>query len=192
VSEPAGPGEVTRLLRRLGSGDDEAAERLASLVQVELRRMAARYLAGERSARTLQPTALVNEAWLRIVPEAAREVHGRGHFMAIAARAMRQILVEHARARDSRKRGGQWQRVSLSEVPPGLNPEAAFNELLDLEDAVGKLADAHPRAARVVELRLFGGLTIAETAEALGVSHFTVDEDWVYAKAWLSRALRQR
>src|SRR6185295_20058169 len=142
-------------------GDDRAEERLASLVQAELRRMAAKFLAGERAAKTLQPTALVHEAWIRIVPNAAREVNGRGHFMAIAARAMRQILVEHARARDSRKRGGEWQRVSLSAIPPGLNPEAAFNDLLDLDDAVGKLAAQHPRAGRVVELRLFGGLTIA-------------------------------
>jgi RNA polymerase sigma factor (TIGR02999 family) len=192
VSEPAGPGEITQLLRRLGTGDGEAAERLACLVQAELRRMAARFLASERAAKTLQPTALVHEAWLRIVPAAAREYQGRGHFMAIAARAMRQILVEHARARDSLKRGGRWQRVSLSAVPPGLDPEAALNDLLDLDRAIGTLADAHPRAARVVELRLFGGLTIAEAGEALGVSHATIEEDWILAKAWLSRALRSR
>jgi RNA polymerase sigma factor (TIGR02999 family) len=190
VNEAGAPGEVTQLLRRLGSGDAEAEGRLATLVQFELRRMAARFLAGERNARTLQPTALVHEAWLRIVPNATHEMQGRGHFMAIAARAMRQILVEHARARDSRKRGGKWQRVSLSAVPPGVNPESALNELLDLDEAVGKLTEAHPRAARVVELRLFGGLTIVETAQALGVSHATVEEDWILAKAWLARALR--
>jgi len=191
VSEPAGPGEITQLLRRLGTGDEAAESRLASLVHVELRRMAARFLAGERAAKTLQPTALVHEAWMRIVPNASGELNGRGHFMAIAARAMRQILVEHARARDSRKRGGGWQRVSLSAIPPGLDPEAALNDLLDLDDALARLAEAHPRAARVVELRLFGGLTISETGEALGVSHATVDEDWILAKAWLARALRR-
>lgn len=193
MSPHAAPGEVTELLRRLGAGaDDDAANRLAALVQAELRRMAARFLAGERAAKTLQPTALVHEAWMRIVPAAARGLNDRGHFMAIAARAMRQILVEHARARDSRKRGGTWQRVSLSEVPPGVSPEAAFAELLDLDDALASLGEAHPRAAQVVEMRLFGGLTIAETGEALGVSHATVEEDWILAKAWLSRALRRK
>ena len=189
---PPRDGEVTELLRRLTGGDPEASNRLAELVHADLKRMAARFLAGERAAHTLEPTALAHEAWLRIVPVGADRAQGRGHFMAIAARAMRQILVEYARARGRNKRGGDWQKVSFSEEPPAGQPQADLDELLDLDRALEALAKEHPRPARVVELRAFGGLTILEAAEALGVSHTTVEDDWALARAWLSRALRPR
>ena len=186
------PDDVTGLLKRVALGDEAAAARLAEVVHADLRRVAARFLAGERDAHTLQPTVLVHDAWMRVMPGSGRTLVGRGHFMAVAAGAMRQVLIEHARARDRLKRGGDWQRVSLSNAPPGTNPQAALDELLDLDAALEKLAVEHPRAARVVELRAFGGLTIDEAAETLGVSHANVDDDWVLAKAWLSRALRAR
>jgi RNA polymerase sigma factor (TIGR02999 family) len=192
MSVSSSPEDVTGLLRRIERGDEAAAARLAEIVHADLRHMAARFLAGERDAHTLQPTVLVHEAWLRVVPSSSKGLGGRGQFMAIAARAMRHILVEHARARDRLKRGGDWQRVSLDESSPGPDAQAGLDDLLDLDAALQKLAAAHPRPARVVELRAFGGLTIDEAAEALGVSHATVEDDWVLAKAWLSRALRQR
>ena len=180
------------LLRQLEQGDPEAADRLAELVYAELRRLAARFLAGERAGHSLQPTILVHEAWLRIVPGSSGQARSRGHFMAIAARAMRHILAEHARGRGRQKRGGDWQRVSFAEVPPGASPQADLDEMLDLDRAMQELEQAHPRPARVVELRSFAGLTIAETALALGVSDVTVENDWTLAKAYLSRALRHR
>jgi 5'-nucleotidase len=183
---------VTALLRQVEQGDSDASERLADLVYAELRRLAARFLAGERAGHSLQPTLLVHEAWLRIVPGSSGEARSRSHFMAIAARAMRRILVEHARAHGRQKRGGDWQRVSFAEVPPGASPEANLDEMLDLDRALRELAQAHPRPARVVELRSFAGLTIEETTPALGVSHVTVEDDWALARAWLSRALRRR
>lgn len=183
---------MTGLLRLVAQGDEQATARLAEIVHADLRHMAARFLAGERDAHSLQPTLLVHEAWLRVMPDRSGRLQDRGHFMAIAARAMRQILIMHARAKGRDKRGGDWQRVSLSAVPPGTSPEAELAELLDLDAALERMALEHPRAARVVELRAFGGMTIDESAEALGVSHATVEDDWVLAKAWLSRALRPR
>jgi RNA polymerase sigma factor (TIGR02999 family) len=191
VSSSALPEDVTDLLRRMGSGDVAASERLVEILHADLRHMAAKFLAGERDAHTLQPTALVHEAWLRLMPAASRGLQDRGHFMALAARAMRRILVDHARARRRDKRGGDWQRVSLSAVPPGTSSEAVLAELLDLDSALDRLAEKYERPARVVELRAFGGLTIEETAEALDVVTSTVEEDWAFAKAWLARALRQ-
>ena len=185
-------GEMTGLLRLVAQGDEQATVRLAEIVHADLRHMAARFLAGERDAHSLQPTLLVHEAWLRVMPDRSGRLQDRGHFMAVAARAMRQILVMHARAKGRDKRGGDWQRVSLSAVPPGTSPEAELAELLDLDAALERMALEHPRAAHVVELRAFGGMTIEESAEALGVSHATVEDDWVLAKAWLSRALRPR
>jgi RNA polymerase sigma factor (TIGR02999 family) len=188
---------VTRLLRLVQQGNVPATEQLAELVQADLRRMAAKFLAGERDAHSLQPTALVHEAWLRVMPDANGRsggppggVQGRGHFMAIAARAMRQILVDHARAHRSQKRGGEWQRVTLSDDLPGTDPQAALVQLLDLHNALESLAVDYPRPAQVVELRAFGGLTILEAADSLGVSCSTVEDDWTFAKGWLSRALR--
>ena len=150
-------------------------------------------LAGERRSHSLEPTALAHEAWLRLVPESARRAAGRSHFMAMAARAMRQILVDHARARARHKRGGgEWQRVSFSALPHADSPQAALDDVLDLDRALSRLAETYPRCARIVELRAFGGLTIDEAAKLLGVSHVTVEDDWALAKAWLSRSLRTR
>ena len=195
VAKPQGPaapppGEITGLLRRVETGDRDATSQLAVLVHADLRRMAATFLAGERAAHTLQPTALGHEAWLRIVPAEARHARGRAHFMAIAARAMRQILVDYARARGRQKRGGGWQRVSFSEMAVEPGPETTLDDLLDLDRALEGLGRVHERAVRVVELRSFAGCTIDEAAEALGVSHVTVEGDWAFAKAWLFRALR--
>ena len=186
------PQDVSELLRLVQEGDQQASDRLAEILHGDLRRMAAKFLAGERAAHTLQPTALAHEAWLRIMPAASRNAGGRGHFMAIAARAMRRILVDHARARGRQRRGGDWQRVSFTEVLPGTKLQTAVEDVLDLDAALERLEREHARPARVVELRFFGGLTIAETAQALGVSDVTVEDDWALAKAWLSRALKAR
>jgi RNA polymerase sigma factor (TIGR02999 family) len=192
VSLNALPDDVTGLRKRVADGDEQAAERLAEVVYADLRRLASSFLAGERQAHTLEPAALVHEAWMRVLPATSQGLAGRGHFMALAARAMRQILVDHARSRRRHERGGDWQRVSLSVAPAGTNPQARMADLIDIDAAIEHLAAEHPRAARVVELRAFAGLTIAEAAEALVVADSTVEEDWALAKAWLSRALRRR
>ena len=174
--------------------DDPAAPRpvpaaeLLPLVYDELRRLAQRYLTSERREHTLQATALVNEAWLRME---GRAVVDREHFLAVGAQAMRRVLIDHARRRKRDKRGGSdWQRVTLAEpVTPGGSPDI---DLLELHDLLESLAARDARAARVVELRYFGGLTIDETARVLGVSSGTVDNDWFAAKAWLGRELRGR
>lgn len=167
---------------------DPAGAALLPFVYDELRRLAAAYLAGERSNHTLQATALVNEAWLRIGERSAVD---REHFLALAAQAMRRVLIDHARTRDRDKRGGgAWQRVTLAEpVTPGGTTEV---DILEIHEVLERLAARDARAARVVELRFFGGLSIDETARVLGVSSGTVDNDWFAAKAWLGRELRGR
>lgn len=185
--EPVTPGDVTRLLIEWKRGDATALDRIIPLVHAELRRIAARHLRRERPGHTLQPTALVHEAYLRLVPTSELEWRDRAHFFAVAARVMRQVLVDHARAHRAEKRGGAVQKVSIEEVAaPAAIPDV---DLLALEDALKRLFDFDPQQGRVVELRYFGGLTIEETAEVIGVSPATVKREWMMARAWLRREL---
>lgn len=178
---------MTQLLRAWTGGSDQALEALLPLVEAELRRLARGYLARERKGHTLQTTALVNEAFLRLVDARSIPWQDRAHFLGIAARLMRRVLVDHARTRGYQKRGGDLQRVSLDEAMVA-SPDLDFN-LLALDRALDKLAVADPRKARVIEMRFFGGLTVEETAEALQVSADTVKRDWRLAKLWLLRDL---
>lgn len=170
----------------MGSGADPISE-LMPLVYDELRRIAARYVRGERPGQTLQATALVNEAFVRMAAERARPFQNRTHFLAIAALSMRQILVQRARARRAAKRGGAPQQVTLADDLISDRPHSIDIEALD--EALARLAQFDPEQARIVELRYFGGLTIDETAEAVGSSPATVKRQWAMARAWLKRAL---
>jgi RNA polymerase sigma factor (TIGR02999 family) len=181
---PSSPAhEVTRLLVAWGDGDRAALDRLMPLVHAELRRLARHYMSRERTGHTLQSTALVNEAYLRLVEQEGMRWENRAHFFGIAARLMRQILVEHARGRRAAKRGGQQFRLSLSEVDRvASGPDV---DLLALDEALGRLEALDPQKSRVVELRYFGGLGIEETAEVIGKSPATVKREWSMARAWL-------
>jgi RNA polymerase sigma factor (TIGR02999 family) len=183
--------EITRLLRELGEQeriDPLRSDRLLELVYDQLHRSANALMARERVGHTLQPTALVHEAYLRLVHQDQVEWTDRAHFLGIAARCMRQILVDHARGRSAEKRGGGQQRVTLEEE---LAPAASNEfEMIDLDDALDKLSRLDERAARVAEMRLFGGMTIEEISHALSVSRRTVDGDWATARLWLRRELQ--
>jgi RNA polymerase sigma factor (TIGR02999 family) len=180
-------GDVTRLLLQWNRGDAAALERLIPLVAGELRRLAAHHLRRERAGHTLQPTALVNEAYLRLVDSRGMAWQDRAHFFGIASRLMRQILVEHARRRMSGKRGGGARQVTLEEWVAVEHPRAV--DVLALEEALGRLAAIDARKAPVVELKFFGGLSVEETAEVPGVSAGTALRDWAMARAWLLREL---
>lgn len=177
--------EVTQLLLDWNNGDRAALDRLTPLVYDELRRLARHHMRGERAGHTLQTTALINEAYLRLADQHL-SWQSRAHFFGVAAHLMRLILIDHARARNYQKRGGGWQQVSLAEAA-GVTTRAA--ELLALDDALSALAALNAQQARVVELRFFGGLTIEETAEVLGLSTATVERDWRVARAFLHREL---
>lgn len=179
------PGDVTRLLADLQDGRPEAAPQLIPLVYNELRRLARRQMGHERPDHTLQATALVHEAYLRLVNQPQRTWQNRAHFIAVAAQVMRRILVDHARARCTSKRGNAPQRVPLEESL--LFTEEQSDELVLLDEALERLARFDERQSRVVDLRFFGGLTVDETAEVLGVSSKTVERDWTVARAWLHR-----
>jgi len=178
---------ATRCLEQITRGDQHAVQELMPLVYDELRRIAARYIGRERPGQTLQATALVNEAFVRLVGEKARGFENRAHFVAIAALSMRQILVQRARARRAAKRGGAPERVTLDD---GLLPSSAVPiDVLALDEALTRLGEVDPVQARIVELRYFGGLTIEETAQALRSSPATVKREWAMARAWLKREL---
>ncbi len=181
--------ELTGLLQAWRSGDRGALERLVSHVHAELHRLAHIYLSRERPGQTLQTTALVNEAYLRLIDASKVDWQDRAHFFAVAATVMRQVLIQYARVRHARKRGGGAIRVEFSEalVP---SPERDA-DLIALDDALNGLAKFDPREARVVELRFFGGLTESETANVLGVSDRTVRREWDHARAWLLRELKR-
>lgn len=181
------PGEVTGLLRAWSDGDERALERLLPLVEAELRRLARTYMARERRGHTLQTTALVNEAFMRLIDASRVSWQDRAHFLGISARLMRRVLVDHARSRGYYKRGGGAQKVSLDEAM-AVTPALDFN-LLDLDRALEGLAAVDERKTRVIELRFFGGLTVEETAEVLHVSTDTVKRDWRLAKLWLLREM---
>ncbi len=181
------PGAVTELLRAWGEGDDGALEQLTPLVEAELRRLARGYMRRERRDHTLQTTALVNEAFLRLTGARHVRWQDRAHFLGISARLMRRVLVDHARSRGYHKRGGGAERVTLDE---GLvtSPEPAV-DVLALDRALEALAAVDVRKSRVIELRFFGGLSVEETAEVLAVSPVTVMREWSSAKAWLYREM---
>lgn len=182
------PRDVTVILRHATSGDRAAAGELLPLVYDELRRLAQHHLKSERSDHTLQATALVHEAYLRLVDQTRTEWQNRAHFFAVAAQAIRRILIDHARSRGRAKRGGGAQKLSLEEVPT-LAANDSYTDLLALDASLDALAKAHARPARVVEMRFYAGLTTREVAEVLGVSTRTVEGDWQFARAWLYAAL---
>jgi RNA polymerase sigma factor (TIGR02999 family) len=181
--------EVTQLLVEWRGGDERALERLFPLVQPELHRLAHHYMSRERAGHTLQTTAVLNEAYLRLVDDTKPTWQNRTHFVAAAARLMRRIMVDHARQRRSLKRGGGAANVTLDEA--ALVTEARSEELLALDEALEGLAAQDPRKNQIVELRYFGGLTVDETAEFLKLSPRTVEREWTMAKAWLYRALNR-
>ena len=183
------PGEIASLLEQVGGGDTQASEKLLSLVLPELRALARHYLRGERPGHTLQPTALVNEAYLRLVSDQARNWRSRAHFVAVTAGIMRRILIDHARRRHALKRGTQLAPIEISDESEGLCAKGA-EELIALDAALNRLEVLNPRHRQIVELRYFGGLSVEETAEALNVSPITVKRDWRVARAWLKGQVR--
>ncbi len=186
MSEP-GDHRVTQLLAVIGEGDRRAAEELLPLVYGELRRVAAARMAQEAPGHTLQATALVHEAYLRLVGDQSLEWDNRAHFFAAAAEAMRRILVENARRKARIRHGGGRQRVPLE--PDGIAADEDSPEILAVDEALRRMEERDPRMGAVVKLRFFAGLSIEDTARALGVSHRTVRRDWTFAKAWLAEAL---
>jgi RNA polymerase sigma factor (TIGR02999 family) len=186
----AAPSEpVTDLLLAWGQGDDSALDRLIPLVRVELHRLARRHMRRERTGHTLQTTALVNEAYLRLVDLGRVRWQDRAHFFAMSARVMRRILVDHARSRQFVKRGGGARTIPFDEALVSVERNV---DLVELDDALHRLADLDPRKGQVVEMRFFAGLSVEETATALGVSPVTVMRDWRVARAWLFKELRRR
>jgi RNA polymerase sigma factor (TIGR02999 family) len=182
--------EVTQLLQQWSDGRQEALDRLLPTIYGELRRLASSYLRRERAGHTLQPTALVHEAFLKLVDQRAVRWQNRAHFFGIAAQAMRRILVDHARAHSAGKRGAGERAVTLDEalvVTPGQNVD-----LLALDEVLTRLEALDPQQSRIVELRFFGGLTIDETAEVMGISPATIGREWTLAKAWLYAELTGR
>jgi RNA polymerase sigma factor (TIGR02999 family) len=189
VSQPS-KHEVTQLLLAWSSGDRTALDKLTPLVYDELRRMAHRYMRRERPGHTMQTTALVNEAYLRLVNREAVHWQNRAHFFAIAAQVMRHILVDHARSHAFAKRGGGTRTISLDEAMLVSQERAA--EVVALDDALKGLADIDPQQSRIVELRFFGGLTVEETAAVLQLSAATIKREWSTAKAWLYHELAKK
>lgn len=184
ASDP--PGEVTQLLQELQRGNADAARRLIPLVYEELRRLAGHHMRDERPDHTLQPTALVHEAYLRLADQDRVEWAGRTHFIAVASTAMRRILLDHARRHRAEKRGGGRKTTLVESLAVAASREI---DMLALDDALTRLEARDPRQGRIVELRYFGGLSIEETAAALSISPTTVKREWRFARAWLHREL---
>ena len=186
-------GDITGLLMRARQGDTDASSDLYPAVYDRLRAIAGGYFRGQRPDQTLQATALVHEAYLKLIDQTNANWRDRAHFFAVAAQAMRQILVDHARSRAAIKRGGGWSRVSYERMERNLSgtgtEESHIDDVLWLDEAMAELAAFAPRQARIVELRFFAGLSVDEIAEAIGVSPRTVDLDWKLARAWLARRL---
>jgi RNA polymerase sigma factor (TIGR02999 family) len=181
------PNEVTELLVAWSNGEQAALDRLMPLVYDELRRIARRYMSHQPPGHTLQTTALIHEAFLKLVSQPEKHWQNRAHFLGVAAQAMRHILVDYARSRQCAKRGGAVQVVSLDEA--AVISEDRAVEVVALDDALRRLAEVDPRKSRIVEMRYFGGLSVEETAEVLNVSPDTVMRDWRLAKSWLRREL---
>jgi RNA polymerase sigma factor (TIGR02999 family) len=188
-SAKRGHGELTQLLIAWSRGDARALEQLTPLVYAELRKIAHRYMNRERAGHTLQTTAVVHEAFLRLLGNPQENWQNRSHFYAIAAQMMRRILVDYARANLRAKRGGETTRVALEDIDAPVTEPALDPDLMALDAALEKLAEIDPRRGRVVELRFFGGLSVEETAHVLQVAPDTVVRDWRVAKAWLFRYL---
>jgi RNA polymerase sigma factor (TIGR02999 family) len=186
---PNSPSRVSQILSQLDFSDPEQSEELMALVYQELRALAARKLRGERPGHTLQPTALVHEAWLRLAQGAPSEWEGRAHFFRVAARAMRQVLVDSARRRGALRRGGDPRRVTLD--PELIGDDAIDCELLDLHEALERLGQLDGSLEQLIELRFFSGLTLDEAAAALGVSRRKGAKDWAAARLWLRRELAE-
>jgi RNA polymerase sigma-70 factor, ECF subfamily len=179
--------DITQLLKDWSGGDGRVPAQLLPLVYEELRRLASHYMSGERQSHTLQTTALVNEAYLRLIDQTRVNWQNRAHFFGIAAQLMRRVLLDHARAHHAGKRGGSARRLSLDEA--AILPEERAADLIALDEALIALAKFDERKSRIVELRFFGGLGVDETAEVLGLHRATVMRDWSVAKAWLHREL---
>ena len=190
--QPAEPGEVTVLLEQMCHGDSHAIDKLLPLVLHELRTLARLQLRNERPDHTLQPTALVNEAYIRLVTDQARNWQSRAHFIGVSASIMRRILVDHARRRQALKRGGLSRRSALDTENCAALSDQQAEELLTLNMALDRLEEMSHRQRRVVELRYFGGLSPEETAEVLNVSPITVKRDWLAAKTWLKGQMRRQ
>jgi len=182
-------GEVTVLLQKISAGDASAVDKLMPLVLQELRSLARQQLRRERPGHTLQPTALVNEAYLRLVSDQARNWHNRAHFIGVSVSVMRRILIDHARRKHALKRGAGEHGISEADDYAGFSHEQA-DELIALNTALDRLQEMNSRQRQVVELRYFGGLSVEETAEVLNVSPVTVKRDWVTARAWLKGQVR--
>ena len=180
---------TTQMLERLRDGDKDAAADLLPCIYDELRAVAGRIFRKQSADNTLQPTALVHEAYIKLIDQTRVEFNDKTHFFAVAATAMRQILIDHARAANAAKRGGGWNRVTLS--GPNAAASAKSLDVIALDAALEKLANLDERQARIVELRFFAGLTVNEVAEVIGVSTRTVELDWKMARAWLSRELSE-
>ena len=181
--------DLTRILTAIEQGDPHAAEQLLPLVYDELRKLAAERMAQEKPGQTLQPTALVHEAYLRLVDsEKARHWDSRGHFFAAAAEAMRRILIDSARSKSARKRGGAWKRIDLNSV--NLVGSTATEDLVELDDTLDKLGQQDPQAAQLVKLRYYAGLSIEQAGASLGLSRTTAFERWAFARAWLYTELK--
>lgn len=181
--------DVTHLLERVQQGNLQAAEELLPLIYQELRKLAAHKMAGEAAGQTLQPTALVHEAWIKLTAHSDQQWSGRGHFFAAAAEAMRRILIDRARRRHRQRHGGGWQRVDLDDV--NLAATTDDGTLLHLDEALRRFAAEAPEKAKLVELRYFAGLSIPDAARALGISAATAKRQWAYARAWLFAAMKQ-
>jgi RNA polymerase sigma factor (TIGR02999 family) len=188
--------EITQLLLKWGGGDENALDQLVPLVYDELRQLAGSYLRRHHHQITLQPTALVHEAYLRLINQRQVSWENRAQFFGLAAKVMRNLLVDHVRQKHAAKRGGGQYNVSLSyadetvnlqagKQPGGKSPEVAEIDLIAIDEALGRLEGINPQQSRIVELRFFGGLTIPEAAHVLGVSHATIERDWSVARAWL-------
>ena len=175
--------DVTHILERVEQGDPKAAEQLLPLVYEELRKLAAARMANEAAGHTLQPTALVHEAWLRLIGDENKKWDGRGHFFGAAAEAMRRILVDRAREKAAGKRGGGWQRLDLEKIEIAVDADPEI--LLLVNECLDKLAKQEPKAAEIVKLRFFVGLTLDEAGQLLGVTERTAKRHWAFARAWL-------
>ncbi len=191
VDVPPPPGEVSGLLAELRQGDKDALARLMPVIYQELRRLARRYLRSERTGHTLQPTALVHEAYLRLAAEDRAGWQNRAQFLGVAAQVMRRVLVDYARARASEKRGQGAVRLDIDALEPHTGATQLV-EILTVDGVLQRLAELDPQQGRVVELRYFAGLTVEETAQALGISPRTVKRDWAMASAWMRRELSRK
>jgi RNA polymerase sigma factor (TIGR02999 family) len=181
---------VTALLHAAARGEENAPEQLLPLVYAQLRALAQKHMRGERSDHTLQATALVHEAYVRLVQNENIDWKGRGHFYVSAANAMRRVLIDHARSSGAVKRGGDWNNVSLNLAD--LAAGRGLNELLGVDEALDELASIEPRAAEIVRLRFFAGLSVDDTAKALDIAPRSVDREWQYARAWLRKRLDEQ